>query len=577
MQSTFLTRLRAWFAQGNRTAWTVFFLFLFCLLFKTVIFHYSAFGYVHRWEARIAPVLLLAAVSFLTRRKYWTIFANLLLDCWLIANLIYYKANGIFFSFDMMFMLDNMSGFWLSIRPFLTWSVFSFPIITLLYVVLMSCFQLWKSPSNRLYILAIIVMLLSGIMLMHNNKRINIGYGCEEAKYFTYHVFNKKLLWENTGNLYVRNQSIISWLPAMLTFQLIQQLDGDRKTFTDADIRQVHNLMRHGKTDMPSKNLILILVESLESWALQPVVGYSYTPHLAQLRAANHVLSCGYICSQIKYGVSADGQMLVVSGMLPIDAGATCRLFGTNEYPSYASLYPVSAIMNPSIGTWEQATMTKSYRFQQLMEPKADESWGDKEVINHLMNWCLQQDTTFCALGITVTSHVPFLFGKEHVIYRSDDMPEIMSSYLNCLHYTDSCIGAVVDMVMNSPLAENTTIVITGDHTIFQTESAYSELNTYANANNIDFYTGHNFTPLIIYSPEIEGNIQVTDTCYQMDIFPTILHLIGAEDYYWHGFGVNLLDSAARNNRPCTEQEAYRLSDLMIRSDYFRTYMGIGE
>lgn len=156
-------------------------------------------------------------------------------------------------------------------------------------------------------------------------------------------------------------------------------------------------------------------------------------------------------------------------------------------------------------------------------------------------------------------------------------MPEIMSSYLNCLLYTDSCIGAVVDMVMNSPLAENTTIVITGDHTIFQTESAYSELNTYAKANHIDFYTGHNFTPLIIYSPEIEGNIQVTDTCYQMDIFPTILHLIGAEDYYWHGFGVNLLDSAARNNRPCTEQEAYRLSDLMIRSDYFRTYMGVGD
>lgn len=85
------------------------------------------------------------------------------------------------------------------------------------------------------------------------------------------------------------------------------------------------------------------------------------------------------------------------------------------------------------------------------------------------------------------------------------------------------------------------------------------------------------FTPLIIYSPEIEGNIQVTDICYQMDIFPTILHLIGAEDYYWHGFGVNLLDSAARNNRPCTEQEAYRLSDLTIRSDYFRTYIGIGD
>ena len=81
-----------------------------------------------------------------------------------------------------------------------------------------------------------------------------------------------------------------------------------------------------------------------------------------------------------------------------------------------------------------------------------------------------------------------------------------------------------------------------------------------------------NYCPLIIYSPEIEGNIHVTDTCYQMDVFPTILNLIGAEDYFWHGFGVNVMDSVARHNRPITEEEAYRLSDLMIRSDYFRNY-----
>ena len=130
---------------------------------------------------------------------------------------------------------------------------------------------------------------------------------------------------------------------------------------------------------------------------------------------------------------------------------------------------------------------------------------------------------------------------------------------------------------MASSLAHNTSIIITGDHTIFNAETAFEDMNNYAIKNKIPFHAGNNFVPLIIYSPEIEGNIQVTDTCYQMDIFPTILHLIGAEDYYWHGFGVNLLDSAARNNRPCTEQEAYRLSDLIIRSDYFRTMEGKAE
>ena len=163
---------------------------------------------------------------------------------------------------------------------------------------------------------------------------------------------------------------------------------------------------------------------------------------------------------------------------------------------------------------------------------------------------------------------MPFTYGSTHPKHVVEGMPNIMSAYLNCLAYTDSCIGTLLDAIQNSPLAANTTIVISGDHTIFRSQDA--EMDRFAKANNIPMRTGHTFTPLIIYSPEIEGNIQVTDTCYQMDIFPTILHLIGAEDYYWHGFGVNLLDSAARNNRPCTEQEAYRLSDLIIRSDYFR-------
>ena len=74
-------------------------------------------------------------------------------------------------------------------------------------------------------------------------------------------------------------------------------------------------------------------------------------------------------------------------------------------------------------------------------------------------------------------------------------------------------------------------------------------------------------------SPYIDGNFRVDDICYQMDIFPTMLHLIDCGDYYWHGLGVNILDENARQNRGLIEQEAYRISDLMIRNDYFRKRM----
>ena len=47
------------------------------------------------------------------------------------------------------------------------------------------------------------------------------------------------------------------------------------------------------------------------------------------------------------------------------------------------------------------------------------------------------------------------------------------------------------------------------------------------------------------------------------------MSLLGCEDYYWQGVGTNLLDEADDTNRRLTESEAYRISDIIIRSNYF--------
>lgn len=139
---------------------------------------------------------------------------------------------------------------------------------------------------------------------------------------------------------------------------------------------------------------------------------------------------------------------------------------------------------------------------------------------------------------------------------------------MECVNYTDKCIESFVYSQLSDSIRENSTIVITSDHTIFK-PAMLPDFMDYATQRNLSIASGENYCPLIIYSPQIKGNIQVDELCYQMDVFLTILHLIGCEDYYWKGFGVNLLDSVARNNRPITEQEAFVLSDKVIRANYF--------
>ena len=175
-----------------------------------------------------------------------------------------------------------------------------------------------------------------------------------------------------------------------------------------------------------------------------------------------------------------------------------------------------------------------------------------------------------CCLGITGASHVPFKHGQKYPKHRTENMPANMSAYLNCLTFTDSCIGHLVQHVYSHEATKNTTIVITGDHTVFRTE--YKDINEYARMNNYAFRTPKTCTPLIIYSPHIEKNSYVTDTCYQMDIYPTILSVLGLEDYYWYGVGANLTDSISFSNRQINEGDAYEYSDWLIRSNYFVKY-----
>lgn len=369
---------------------------------------------------------------------------------------------------------------------------------------------------------------------------------------------------------YVRTYSIISYFPATFIYQYLKPV-GKIIMLTDEEKNQVERLFL-SSTDKPvsQQNIMFVLVESLESWPLKSVCGYDFMPNLSALLNNEHVLYCDKVTSQVKYGNSADGQLIDVTGCLPISDGVTCTAYSSVVFPSYADCVEQSAIINPWPNCYNQGIVTYKYQFKELIEPQSS-SWGDDKILGNMITYADTALAPFCVFGITASSHMPFSYGAKHPAYIIDGMPTIMNDYLNSLHYTDSCIGALFEAIQNNErLRDNTTIVIAGDHNIFRTKD--NDIDQFAQEHQIDMQTTHTFTPLIIYSPNIGGNIQIADTCYQMDIYPTIMPLIGCEDYYWKGVGVNLLDSAARHNRMISEQEAYYLSDKLIRSNYFAPY-----
>lgn len=613
-----LQKIKSFLSKGYHAQWCVFVLFALVLFTKCIIFHWDAFhsilicsawrdplSFYKFYMAKFLMPLFIASFVFVSKRYWWTIVVSLLVDIWCIANLIYFKTYDAFLSVNDILLVGNMDGAWSSITAYFDGSMIFILLLTIIFGIFVFMFP--NNTGKRKWAIFISsLFILCGLTYLNNYFIHNLKFwsgkskseaaqleeeqeewisfvnehGGHERRYSTpfayipfYQIYSETTNGIATINAnfmeqYIRQQSILSDFIAINIYHMFNRnVAGHIISLSEEDIKSIRPYIGSDiKNPLPKNNLIVILVESLEDWPLHHAIEkQEIAPYLNKLKQQEHILYCDKIKSQTLGGNSGDGQMIVNSGLLPIQSGVACMHYGNNKYPNFAHFYTNSILVNPWPEIWNQDTMCVRYSYTQKVEPNSGE-WEDSQVLtislNNLRNTC----PPICLMAITVSTHSPFNRVRNNKIQTK--APAILNRYMQCLNYTDSCIAGFMNNVLSDSILSLSTIVITGDHTIFK-PAMLSEFTNYAKEQNLSIASGENYCPLIIYSPQIAGNIQVTDTCYQMDIFPTILHLIGCEDYYWKGFGVNLLDSVARHNRPISEQEAYELSDKLIRSNYF--------
>lgn len=602
--------IKSFLTKGNHVQWCVFVLFAFTIFVKCILFHWdifhsilissiwsAPFEFIAFWWNKVIPALLLGAFVFISKRYWWTVLVNIIIDLWIIANLVYFQANECFLDINAILMAYNLSGFESSIKTFTNISYTIFPTFTIIYAVLIY-YGKKIHAGKRNYILFLLIFgicILSHICSVvpkwkkdYYNNKYSVDFDMQDGRevicetfgwnglkmYIPFHDIKLYALpysfsyCPDYAKEYIRATSILHYFIGATVHYVYSENDTSLEIAPDSMHKYINK--QRETPHPPTSNLIILLVESFESWALeQGDFSRQAASNFLNFMEHDHILYANHITSEAKQGVSGDGQMIVNTGLLPIYAGAACIRFGNNTYPNIASNYNNSILVNISDDVWNQHQMTTKYGYQDEYFRKGGIS--EPEMFQNMLNVLDTIQEPFCLLGITMAMHSPFDKYKVKHLNLPKSAPYWLEEYLECVYYTDSCFGVFWNTLKDKEILKNTTVVITGDHTVFK-HNMLKEFSNFASGNGLEIPREESFTPLIIYSPNISENTQVTDTCYQMDIYPTIMHLIGCEDYYWKGFGVNLLDSVARHNRPISEQEAYRISDLMIRSNYFQRY-----
>jgi phosphoglycerol transferase MdoB-like AlkP superfamily enzyme len=345
------------------------------------------------------------------------------------------------------------------------------------------------------------------------------------------------------------------------------------------------------------KNLIIIIVESLESWPVGCKVNNNeITPCLSRLIKTNNTVFAPYVAPQTKGGRSSDTQLMINTGLLPVKDGAVFFRFPANKYFSLAQAlkeknnYTTALFIGQDPSFWNQGAMNHAMGFEKFFSSQnfnmSDiEGLGlsDESFFRQSSSFISKMHEPFFLQLITLSSHTPFKLSSKRVgISLPKEMPWQLADYIRCVNYTDKCIGSFMESLKKEKIFDNSTIVIVGDHEALPKDQRQMLAK---NKYSCSFINGDEFVPMIIVNSPF--NMTYDKVLGQTDIYPTLLDVLGLTGYKWKGLGssifkkdkepfavnarLNIIGNAAGLSAEDIKsaKKAWDISNIIITKNYF--------
>lgn len=372
--------------------------------------------------------------------------------------------------------------------------------------------------------------------------------------------------------------------PAYLTYQLTEFLKPRYTKLSKSQLAEIERFIRFrqipGDSLAPdSRNLIFIVVESFNSDLLDLHVGKrAAMPFLDSVMRADSVIFFPHILSQASIGRSSDGRFIYQTGLLPLHDDPVALEYNRARYPSIASALGRKSIEFDSgyAGQWKKEQLSKAYGFdsiytaETMLRDMRHSGGKDGALFRNAMPYIRKLPQPFYIALNTMDMHDPYVtyIGKHTDASNAPELSPEERIYVEKARQFDRALSRFIASLKASGLYDNSIIVMAGDH----------------NARE-SFLVGSNFPnrfiPLIILNSGRE--LRSGEVAGQVDIYPTLLSLMGVKNGNWPGLGRDLLKSAPETRiAPLASDTlsvqpyaypspaAWRMSENIIRTGFFR-------
>lgn len=317
-----------------------------------------------------------------------------------------------------------------------------------------------------------------------------------------------------------------------------------------------------------NRNVIVIHLESFQQFLINlKVNGKEVTPFLNSLYKNKHTISFSNFYHQVGLGRTSDAENMLETGTYGISDGSLFTSLGSeNTFQAAPQILRqdgyTSAVFHGNVGTfWNRNDVYKNMGYNYFFDknyysthPKDASGYGlkDKLFFAESIKYLEQMQQPFYTKFITVTNHIPFNLDKEDQdpnFKTTNTTDQTINNYFVTAHYLDKAIHEFFNYLKSSGLYKNTMVVIYGDH--YGLSNSENETlapiigessDTWNTYNNVQMQR----VPFMIHANNLRGQIN-HEVGGEIDVLPTLLHLLGVNTKDYVQFGNDLLSPHRQN------------------------------
>lgn len=494
-------------------------------------------------------LLIIFGISMYLKEKNqrrYILITYFLLSFVLYANVVYYREFHDFITLPLLFQTGNLGDLGGSVSSLIG-------LIDLLYFVdiILVAFLLFKLPKyisnptfskpvRRAYFLAAIAIAF-----------FNLGLAEAERPQLLTRTFDREILVKNIGtyNYHLYDAFLQSKTSAQRALADGSEL-ADIENYIRANYKEPNPEMFGAAK---GKNVIVISMESTQSFAIgQKINGKEVTPFLNDFIEDSFYFDNFY--AQVGQGKTSDSEFLVDNSLYPLSRGAVFFTHSGNEYEAMPETLTENGYFTASLHAnnksfWNRDVMYKSlgydkfYAVEEYDVPEDETTdWGllDIPFFDQSVEHLKEMQQPFYAKFITLTNHHPFTLEDEYKwVDEYNSNSGTLNRYFPTVRYTDEAIKLFIEQLKAEGIYDDSIIIIYGDH--YGISQNHNKAMSQLLGKEITpfVHTQLQRVPLIVHIPGMEGET-ISTVGGQVDLRPTLLHLLGISTKGDIGFGSDL-------------------------------------